>query len=513
MDDKIRHVGGDQVTREEAPHWPESAGDKRGRSTGGPPALKTTFMDRRPDGPHMTPDTSGIPYEAIPGAIVDVLGRRGSTIAGLGIDTARHPGDPTQRGRAKEEVWHRKRDVDAEVARMLKLHPDIWGPDRKTSDFGNATAQAISSLRRRGHIEDWSRGGRLGIIRLASVPRIRRTPRMDTKERRAPEPLPRSEEEMRRTFVSILSKGSKNNTYKFALARAILEHCGRHDAGTEITYEYFAEKFVEYYWHQACKFRIKQDFYPNRDPVAVRAVKDVFGGSPPGRFDMLDGGAVRDARDRILRGVFGHARNKTSLVVPKFQKLMEGGRAVERRAFYDWDDDEKIVRLRPAALEFLRGNRRILSMAVLAEWAKYLERVNGSLPRLVAKIEQEERGRGSLAVVRRELLGHARHCFYCGSRLEDGLIHVDHLIPWSYIFDDGAWNLVLACRDCNLRKSGSLPQDEFRGLLVDRNARHGGAGMLRASLDLLDAGKGWAPEIRNHYRNCREYGFTVRRMP
>ena len=40
--------------------------------------------------------------------------------------------------------------------------------------------------------------------------------------------------------------------------------------------------------------------------------------------------------------------------------------------------------------EFFKNNPRILSMAVLSEWAKFLERINKSLPMLVAKIEQDE---------------------------------------------------------------------------------------------------------------------------
>jgi len=61
-------------------------------------------------------------------------------------------------------------------------------------------------------------------------------------------------------------------------------------------------------------------------------------------------------------------------------------------------------------------------------------------------------------------------CFFCGSKfdIDDG-IHVDHLIPRSAIKHDQIWNLVLACEDCNLRKSDHLPQKHFVQKLIDRN--------------------------------------------
>ena len=86
--------------------------------------------------------------------------------------------------------------------------------------------------------------------------------------------------------------------------------------------------------------------------------------------------------------------------------------------------------------------------------------------------------------------------------------------PWSYIFADEAWNLVLACQKSNLRKHDSLPQEEFRDELIFRNRRYyEQLSILKRSLDQLNAGKGWVPEIKNHYQNCRECGFRKICMP
>lgn len=259
----------------------------------------------------------------------------------------------------------------------------------------------------------------------------------------------------------------------------------------------------------------KADFQTRRAPNIIHAIRGAFGdGRQPARFEEADEEKKARARQDILRGVFGHARSKTSLVVPKFQKVKEGRYAVDRNVLYEYSDDMQAIYLKPDAFAFFKRNSRILSMAVLAEWAKFLEKINGSLPRLIAKIELERR-RGPLAAFKEMYCPHTEHCFYCRDRLEEDYTHVDHFLPWSYIFEDEAWNLVLACRDCNSKKSDSLPQEEFRDGLIKRNQDYlGRIPVLDRSLELLDTKRGWAEEIKNHYKICRyEYGFGHIRMP
>ena len=60
-------------------------------------------------------------------------------------------------------------------------------------------------------------------------------------------------------------------------------------------------------------------------------------------------------------------------------------------------------------------------------------------------------------------------CFYCGDHLVRDSVHVDHLIPRSYIQHDDLWNLVLAHQSCNLKKSDNLPPIEYVAALCRRN--------------------------------------------
>lgn len=105
------------------------------------------------------------------------------------------------------------------------------------------------------------------------------------------------------------------------------------------------------------------------------------------------------------------------------------------------------------------------------------------------------------------------HCFYCNCRLQKGDVHVDHFIPWSYIFDDEAWNLVLSCSNCNLKKRDSLAQEEFLVELIRRNLDYyEKIETLKKSLDELNSGNGWERDLRRNYSNCLEYGFTVKKI-
>lgn len=60
-------------------------------------------------------------------------------------------------------------------------------------------------------------------------------------------------------------------------------------------------------------------------------------------------------------------------------------------------------------------------------------------------------------------------CFYCSSKIEEGDIHVDHVLPRQVINHDEIWNLVLSHSTCNLDKSDKLVGLHYIEKLYDRN--------------------------------------------
>jgi 5-methylcytosine-specific restriction endonuclease McrA len=329
------------------------------------------------------------------------------------------------------------------------------------------------------------------------------------------------DEELRRKFISILTKGSKSNTYKFALARFLLDHSHKRDSSSTVSFQDIAKKFLKYYWHQECKYRIRQNYDPKKIPSVVQVIRQVFeeemvDGYIPAYFEDMPREKIKNAEEEIKRSVFGSG--KKSQVVPRFQRL-KGQQPPDRNLhirgtgdFYDYDIQRGQLEIKPEALSFFSKNYDVLKKAVFLEWSRFLEKIN-TLPRIIEKVESEEVKRRRLAEYEKIFCDQS-DCFYCDRRLDDLQTHVDHFIPWSYIFEDEAWNLVLACERCNLRKSDSLAPQNFRNDLIDRNRDYQNEiPELGKSLLRLDAENNWEPVIKHHYNNCKEYGFTVRNLP
>ena len=319
-------------------------------------------------------------------------------------------------------------------------------------------------------------------------------------------------------FLQIITKGKKDNTYKFALARFLLDYSRKLDIidikkkvkldqKEIIKYHEISKAFLRYYWHQECKYKIKQNHNPAKLPLVVKIIRKVFGRKYiSDSFKDMEPEKIDLAIKLIQEHVFGSIRSKKSQVIPRFQKI-SGVTALHKNTFYDYD--ETSIKIFPKALLFFHENYTLLFKLVILEWTRFLEKVN-TVPRLVSKLESEEIKRSSLSKFVK-ILG-TKTCFYCENSLEENKIHVDHFIPWSYIFEDEPWNLVVSCDKCNLKKHDSLV-DGYLNKLIDRNAKFQNKILsLKKSLIELDSGKGWKKEIRRQYRNCEEQGFSVVRL-
>lgn len=59
--------------------------------------------------------------------------------------------------------------------------------------------------------------------------------------------------------------------------------------------------------------------------------------------------------------------------------------------------------------------------------------------------------------------------FYTGDELDMDDISVDHVIPWSFMYSDDIWNLVLTSKSHNSSKSNHIPSKEVFEQLNQRN--------------------------------------------
>lgn len=473
------------------------------------------------------------PREEIYPSVVDALLCQGRTIGEIEAGERKgrsHQGDRLQRKLRDKRVWHTKRSVEKHVAERLKLHPTVWGPDRKSNDFQDAVTAEIIRLRKAKKIADWASSRRLNIYRLADGHGLKRPSRsMSSAERPSGAPearwrsSPYADKDHMDMFMRILDRGAKDGTYKFALARALIELCSERGAGPPkqyvIPYRKLAERFLQYYWRQECVFHIRQNFQGKPEARAIKPIRDKWGSkSIRDDFDRLDAKDREEVCGQILRDVFGSARSRKGIVVPRFQRIKVGPCTEEIQMFYKWDDDKGQITVRGVACDFFRSHRQILQSAVTHKWAKYLEKTNGGLPSLIAKIEcvggLPARNPARMKRAKQIMYRDGVECFYCRCRLDRRAMQLDHVIPWSFIFDDPLWNLVPACAACNSRKCNALPGADAYERLVRRNEGAGGSGAAHAkkiaeSLDPLGHGEERKRTMRGLYQACKDHGFTV----
>ena len=106
---------------------------------------------------------------------------------------------------------------------------------------------------------------------------------------------------------------------------------------------------------------------------------------------------------------------------------------------------------------------------------EYLEKFNHS-PRIASKVKDISDNtikRSSLTKYKNILLKSNNYQaidFYTGKVLQENDISVDHVIPWSFMYSDDIWNLVLTSKSNNSSKSNIIPSQDVIESLKERNA-------------------------------------------
>ena len=142
---------------------------------------------------------------------------------------------------------------------------------------------------------------------------------------------------------------------------------------------------------------------------------------------------------------------------------------------YRLDRKAMIVTFTSEEIKQLKDYAFILSQLMNYKWAQLLEKFN-SAPKIALKVKGI-----SDAKIRRNNLSKFKHIllsqmkdgniidFYTGKVLEENDISIDHVIPWSFMYSDDIWNLVITSKSVNSSKSNSIPSEEVIERLEKRN--------------------------------------------
>ncbi len=177
--------------------------------------------------------------------------------------------------------------------------------------------------------------------------------------------------------------------------RFLLEYCNDYTK-SHVEFSTIAEYFFRYYWLQGCKSKIRQAPQAQKNPEIIKIIEKEFD-KPyyPHTYEKIcaeEAEKIQKCIDKITKSVFHN-------VTWRFQRLKSGSSVKENRIFFDYKISREItpnkkyvdldrgIDINSKAMEFFKKYNVILKKAVNLEWAKFLEKLNLGMPRLIQKIE------------------------------------------------------------------------------------------------------------------------------
>lgn len=278
-----------------------------------------------------------------------------------------------------------------------------------------------------------------------------------------------TEDEIWQRMNFFYSEGSrKRNSYKFGIIKAVLDSVfsiSYLSTGYYLSYEKLFERFTHNYWNLVAKYGLRQMRKDGRSELSkIEKIILTYKEEHPDCEKLLFEDICQENRKKIVESV--QAECKKYVLGALFEDF--GG------YIYSFDLNGSGLYINPAYYDFFVKYKLEIEKINYYEWAKFLETVNDDnvLNRVIDKLELATPKRENLSVYRYvlEVEFEQNNCFYCGKRLGES-VHVDHFVPWSFVKYDMAWNFVLACPTCNIKKSNKLPSIEYLMALKTRNER------------------------------------------
>ncbi len=284
-------------------------------------------------------------------------------------------------------------------------------------------------------------------------------------------------------WITVIEQMNNDNTYKLAWGRAIIEcivngQYSKENDKVIIQFDEISKCMIKYYWNQIFFFNLKQSPYKDKEPLIckyteqlIEKYKDLTHHVFPCWFDVGIGlinrydqklypAIIKKVSNTLHQNVSWRFKNIPNRIMDLYEYSKEAG---------------SIITLNYEDALCLKEYSVIISKLLNYKWAQLLENFNYS-PKIVSKINgisNAKLKRNNLAKYKEELLKQFANVkpidFYTGKELNEEDISVDHVIPWSYMYSDDIWNLVLTSKSYNSTKSNSIPTPETIEKLKKRN--------------------------------------------
>lgn len=280
-----------------------------------------------------------------------------------------------------------------------------------------------------------------------------------------------------RQWLDIIENMNNDNTYKLAWGRALLE-CILYAPSDDLTisFDEISRCMLKYYWNQVFFFKLKQG--PTKIPVIVQLTQECIHyyttkqeSTIPVWFDYAE--SILKSDSDFYKSIIRRSSNTLKENVSwRFKHCKTHDYPI-----YDLNLKQKTVVFTKQQVIELKDYAFVLSQLLNYRWAQLLERFNTS-PKIALKVKgisDNKLRRKNLAKFRDILLSYKdEDCpvdFYTGEILKKEDISVDHVLPWSFLYSDDLWNLVLTSKSHNSRKSNSIPDEATIKRLNDRNKK------------------------------------------
>lgn len=277
----------------------------------------------------------------------------------------------------------------------------------------------------------------------------------------------------------IIIDGMRNvNSYKLAWGRSLIELChssNSEEAEIRFSFDQIAENFLKYFWNQTYFFKFYQG--PARTkPVIQQITEEMIEWyqsneltTMPVWFDQAKLVFLREPH-RYQKSLKRISAAMAHDVAWRFSFIDD-----ETINLYILDLQKREVVFTREQLESVKEHAFVLSQLINYRWAQLLEKFNQS-PRIASKVKgmsDEQLRRNNLSKFKQALLkqfpdGIVRD-FYTDEILDPNDISIDHVIPWSFMYSDDIWNLVITSKSKNSSKSNSKTTQEFIEKLKERN--------------------------------------------
>ena len=257
----------------------------------------------------------------------------------------------------------------------------------------------------------------------------------------------------------IVDYGENQTTYKMALGSLLMQYADKNLE--KVTLDELADDFFQIYDNRIKRTGKSQYKKHDDDSVVEKQIRNVLNGTT----------TKTKALNKIKSGPL------LDQVLPYFLNVF-GLKPIPVK-FYSVSDDKRTLNLHDPLLNLFTDNQN----------RHYLNKINARwnlLEHSFEEIAEAERIfvdtlQEQMFVIRKDVRTNLTpfkpalssyqqdRCFYCGEKLSLEENHVDHVIPFKALNHNELWNLVVAHKRCNLRKSAYLVGPHFIENLIDRN--------------------------------------------